>query len=93
MHSSIALAFGLSTLSAVFAVPQGFNYAANFQDGTAKQQSDFKTEFTNAKSLAGTDGAFTSARIYTMIVSHFRSQVKLCGGINDCFFLATRHRQ
>ena len=36
----------------------GFNYDANV---------DFKTEFTRAKNLAGTNHEFTSARLYTMI--------------------------
>jgi len=45
----------------------GFNYGSTFTDGSAKQQSDFKDEFTRAKNLVGTKGEFTSARLYTMI--------------------------
>ena len=72
MHSKTALAFvaSLSALSTALAAQQGFNYASTFASGGAKQESDFKTDFTNAKNLAGTNGGFTSARLYTMIVSH-----------------------
>jgi len=45
----------------------GFNYGSTFSDGTSKQLSDFTGEFNSAKALAGTDGKFTSARLYTMI--------------------------
>jgi len=45
----------------------GFNYGSTFTDGSAKVQSDFEDEFNRAKSLAGTNGEFTSARLYTMI--------------------------
>jgi glucan endo-1,3-beta-D-glucosidase len=58
------LASLLSTAAAVF---QGFNYGATFTDGSVKQQADFENEFNTAKNLAGTSGAFTSGRLYTMI--------------------------
>ncbi len=45
----------------------GFNAGSTFTDGSAKQQSDFVAEFNRAKSLPGTNGEFTSARLYTMI--------------------------
>ncbi|TKA75187.1 hypothetical protein B0A55_05174 [Friedmanniomyces simplex] len=45
----------------------GFNSGSTFTDGSAKQQSDFEAEFNRAKSLPGTNGEFTSARLYTMI--------------------------
>ncbi|KAF3902170.1 hypothetical protein ABW21_db0206285 [Orbilia brochopaga] len=46
----------------------GFNYGAtkaNF--GPVKVYSDFKEEFDIARQLAGTQGKFNSARLYTMI--------------------------
>ncbi|KAF7538010.1 hypothetical protein G7Z17_g12726 [Cylindrodendrum hubeiense] len=60
----LALAAAVSTASAAF---QGFNYGASYGDGTVKVQSNFEDEFNNAASLVGTDGAFTSARLYTMV--------------------------
>jgi len=67
MRSSglIALAASLSAASA--AVLQGFNYGSTQTDGSVKVQSDFQAEFSTAKGLVGTNGAFTSARLYTMI--------------------------
>jgi glucan endo-1,3-beta-D-glucosidase len=62
----LSLAAALSTAQAAY---QGFNYGATFTDGTIKQESDFEAEFKAAQSLAGTDGAFTSARLFTMVVS------------------------
>lgn len=56
-----------ATLATAQAAAIGFNYGSTFTDGSAKQQSDFETEFTAAKNLAGTSGEFTSARLYTMI--------------------------
>lgn len=58
------MAAAVSSASAAF---QGFNYGASYSDGTAKVQTDFENEFKTAASLVGTDGAFTSARLYTMI--------------------------
>ncbi|KAI8267592.1 glucan 1,3-beta-glucosidase [Colletotrichum sp. SAR11_239] len=48
---------------------RGFNYGATFSDGRAKTLNDYEAEFRAAASLTGTDGAFTSARLYTMIQS------------------------
>lgn len=61
----IALSAALTTANAAF---QGFNYGAAFTSGAVKQQSDFEQEFETAQNLDGTDGAFNSARLYTMIV-------------------------
>lgn len=61
----MALAVAASTASAAF---QGFNYGNVFTDGRLKVQSDFEAEFEMAQKLKGTDGAFNSARLYTMIV-------------------------
>jgi glucan endo-1,3-beta-D-glucosidase len=60
----LALAMAVATSEAI---SQGFNYGATKGDGTIKTQADFETEFTTAKNLVGTDNAFTSARLYTMI--------------------------
>ena len=48
---------------------QGFNYGNVFTDGQLKAQSDFEAEFKTAQGLQRTNGAFNSARLYTMIVS------------------------
>lgn len=62
--SLLALAAGLGGANAAF---QGFNYGASTNDGTLKTQSDFEAEFKAAQNLPGTNGAFTSARLYTML--------------------------
>jgi len=49
---------------------QGFTYAGNGDNGQGKVETDFQTQFTIAKALPGTNNAFTSARIYTNIVSY-----------------------
>ncbi|KAK4897619.1 hypothetical protein LTR27_004765 [Elasticomyces elasticus] len=62
---------GLFTATALVAAasPQyiGFNTGSTFTDGSAKKQSDFEAEFNRARTLQGTNGQFTSARLYTMI--------------------------
>jgi len=63
-RSFLSLAAAASTANAAF---QGFNYGATFSNGALKQQADFEAEFTTAASLQGTDGAFNSARLFTMI--------------------------
>ena len=68
MHSKsslLTMAAAVSTASAAF---QGFNYGSTFTDGSVKTQTDFENEFKAAAGLEGTDGAFTSARLYTMVV-------------------------
>ncbi|OQE85306.1 hypothetical protein PENNAL_c0024G02829 [Penicillium nalgiovense] len=60
----LALAMAVATSDAI---SQGFNYGALKVDGSLKTQADFETEFATAKNLVGTDNAFTSARLYTMI--------------------------
>jgi glucan endo-1,3-beta-D-glucosidase len=64
INSLLTMAAAAGTASAAF---QGFNYGSTFTDGSAKAQSDFENEFNTAAGLQGTDGAFTSARLYTMI--------------------------
>jgi len=67
MHASlIALAASLSVASAV---TRGFNYGAVTREGAMKNEAAFTAEFNAAKGLANTDGAFSSARLYTMIQS------------------------
>jgi glucan endo-1,3-beta-D-glucosidase len=69
-HLLAVAALSLSTSATVY---QGFNYGATQTDGSVKQQSDFQSEFQTAKGLVGASG-FTSARLYTMIVSQMSSQ-------------------
>ncbi|KAF2003007.1 glycoside hydrolase family 17 protein [Amniculicola lignicola CBS 123094] len=64
--SSSVLAFA-ATLSTASAAYKGFNYGAFFNNQVAKVLADFEYEFNAAKQLPGTNGEFTSARIYTMI--------------------------
>lgn len=61
----MAVAAAASTASA--AAYQGFNYGATYADGRLRVQSDFESLFEAAQGLEGTDGKFTSARLYTMI--------------------------
>jgi glucan endo-1,3-beta-D-glucosidase len=64
--STSALAVA-ATLSSANAASKGFNYGAFFGNQQAKMYDDFKYEFEAAKELPGTNGQFTSARLYTMI--------------------------
>ena len=57
-----------ASVSSVSAVSQGFNYGTTKSDGTFYKQADYEQLFTAAKGLAGTNSAFTSARLYDMIV-------------------------
>ena len=56
-----------SVFSTVNAQLQGFNYGATFEDGSCRLASDYAGAFNSARNLAGTDGGFTSARLYTTI--------------------------
>ncbi|KAK1237738.1 hypothetical protein MKX07_003574 [Trichoderma sp. CBMAI-0711] len=67
MPSSSTLLALATALSAVNAAYTGFNYGSTFTNGQPKAQTDFEAEFRTAAGLDGTDGAFTSARLYTMI--------------------------
>ena len=70
MKFSIQLIALVATFSATTsAVYQGFNYGSTQTDGSVKDQAVFEAEFKAAKALTGTSGAFTSARLYTCIVS------------------------
>lgn len=64
INSLLTMAAAAGSASAAF---QGFNYGSTFTDGSVKAQADFENEFNTAAGLEGTDGAFTSARLYTMI--------------------------
>lgn len=61
----------LAALAAISAVNAdeylGFNYGATKASGQVKIYDDFKEEFDLARTLAGTNGKFSSARLYTMI--------------------------
>ncbi|KAH9822925.1 glycoside hydrolase family 17 protein [Teratosphaeria destructans] len=61
------LAAAASALAAAQATYTGFNSGSTFADGRPKQQADFNGEFTKARSLPGTNGHFTSCRLFTMI--------------------------
>lgn len=66
---SLPMLLRLVTLaSPALAAYQGFNYGNTFSDGRLKRQADFEAEFVAARTLVGTSG-FTSARLYTSIVS------------------------
>lgn len=67
MHASAAVL-------AVVAAPAlgayvGFNYAATFTTGAVKVQSDYEAEFKAAQALISAPQTFSSARLYTTIVS------------------------
>lgn len=66
MHFSTLLGLAAGIASAQ-AISTGFNYGNQMSDGTFKDQATYEAEFKRAQSLQGTDGAFTSARLYTMI--------------------------
>ena len=59
---------GLLALAVAANAKLGFNYGSTFTTGAAKMQSNFEAEFTAAQGLEGASG-FTSARLYTMVVS------------------------
>eukprot|EP00918_Siedleckia_nematoides_P081975 GHVU01179693.1.p1 GENE.GHVU01179693.1~~GHVU01179693.1.p1 ORF type:complete len:457 (+),score=64.41 GHVU01179693.1:89-1372(+) len=69
----LALAAVLSTASAGNIM--GFNYGSQKQDLESMFQSDFETSFKTAQNLAGTNGAFNSARLYTMIQAYSTADV------------------
>ena len=61
-------AAGVLALATTASAIKGFNYGSTFTTGAAKTQKDFEDEFTTAANLEGTSD-FTSARLYTMVVS------------------------
>ncbi|KAG9247015.1 glycoside hydrolase superfamily [Calycina marina] len=68
MYPTAILALGLFSSVAQAAV-QGFNYGATTRTGADMFQTDFEAQFKAASELANTNGAFSSARLYTMIQS------------------------
>lgn len=65
----LAVAASLATANSAYT---GFNYGATNADGyTVRTQESFQELFANAKKLAGTNGEFTAARLYTTIVCIF----------------------
>ena len=67
MRFSSVLIAGAALLSSAEAAYVGFNYGAFFGNNQAKGYNDFRYEFEAAQTLPGTNGQFTSARLYTMI--------------------------
>ncbi|KAL8994546.1 MAG: hypothetical protein Q9169_005510 [Polycauliona sp. 2 TL-2023] len=61
----LALAASLATASAQ--ALQGFNYGSLFSNNAPITGGDYERLFNTAKGLAGTSGAFTSARLFTTI--------------------------
>lgn len=64
MKQVLALAMSIVAAEATY---KGFNYGSTNEDGSTRYKADFVSQFKNAKNLVGTDGTFTSARLYTMI--------------------------
>lgn len=69
MRASAALStIALAGLACAQGSIVGFNYGNEKSDGSGlKVQSDYENEFTIAKQLVGTNGQYTSARLYTML--------------------------
>ncbi|EGP86269.1 putative glucan 1,3-beta-glucosidase [Zymoseptoria tritici IPO323] len=57
----------LALAASVAAQSRGFNYGALDLDGSPRTLQDFTDQFNAAKALPGTNGQFTSARLFTMI--------------------------
>lgn len=72
MRTSTVAALALATVASAHT---GFNYASTNGDGSGKTQADFEASFKAAASLEGTNGKFTSARLYTMIQGGTTSDV------------------
>lgn len=66
MRSSQLFALAAAVPSTLAAY-KGFNYGATNLDGSIRSSADFEAQFNAAKNLVGTDGTFTSARLYTSI--------------------------
>jgi len=68
MRVQVALlaAIGVLASPAVAAI-KGFNSGATLTTGAPKSSDDFAAEFNTAKGLQGTNGEFTSFRLYTCI--------------------------
>ena len=66
LSTSILAAFVLAFPTA-YSQYQGFNYGSTNTDSSPVTLDQFSNDFTTAKALAGTNDAFTSARLYTCI--------------------------
>ncbi|KAI1209081.1 glycoside hydrolase family 17 protein [Annulohypoxylon truncatum] len=60
----VSLGFAATAAAQVY---QGFNYDSVNSDGSCRGYPDFRGFFERAKNLAGTEGHFTAARLYTSI--------------------------
>ena len=67
MLSSTFLAAFAACFHTAYSQFQGFNYGSTNTDGSPVTLEQFTNDFTTAKALAGTNDAFTSARLYTCI--------------------------
>ena len=66
LSSSLLTAFA-ACFSTAYSQFQGFNYGSTNTDSSPVTLEQFSNDFTTAKALAGTNNAFTSARLYTCI--------------------------
>jgi len=66
MFSKTALLALAAASAAQASTPQGFNYGSTM-NGQPRTEADFESDFKGAQQLQGTNGAFNSARLYTMI--------------------------
>lgn len=57
----------LAALATTAFAYRGFNYGALDLSGATRNQASFEEEFNAARNLPGTNGAFTSARLYTSL--------------------------
>ena len=67
MLSSTFVAAFAACLSTAYSQFQGFNYGSTNTDSSPVTLDQFTNDFNTAKALAGTNDAFTSARLYTCI--------------------------
>ena len=67
MLSSTLVAAFAACFSTAYSQFQGFNYGSTNTDSSPVTLEQFTNDFTTAKGLVGTNGAFTSARLYTCI--------------------------
>ena len=67
MLSSPLLTAFAACFSTAYSQFQGFNYGSTNTDSSPVTLDQFTDDFTTAKALAGTNNAFTSARLYTCI--------------------------
>ena len=67
LSSTLLAAFAACFSSTAYSQYQGFNYGSTNTDSSPVTLDQFTSDFTTAKALAGTNDAFTSARLYTCI--------------------------